>query len=189
MRKNTKKHTIFKKYHHNLLWPSLVISVILMRGYHTPLSHTLTHSLILSSCTMNVSIKVDVSTAEEVSVTVDIILTHQTVHVSWPQERHKVDIGDRSDGHGWVSWWSLMTLYGHWWSWSSVRSHGHRWKVMVIGSMSSSWMMVNERKAIYDSHGHGWEDLNSHGWEVMGEKSSDQTWWSWVIVMDDGRMW
>ena len=132
MRKNTKKHTIFKKYHHNLLWPSLVISVILMRGYHTPLSHTLTHSLILSSCTMNVSIKVDVSTAEEVSVTVDIILTHQTVHVSWPQERHKVDIGDRSDGHGWVSWWSLMTLHGHWWSWSSVRSHGHRVYVILM---------------------------------------------------------
>ena len=95
--KNTKKHTIFKKYHQNLFWPSLVvsiisvISVILMRGYHTLI---LSYSLILPSCTMDVSIKVDVS------IIVDIILTHQIVHVSWPQERPKVDIGDHSDGHG-----------------------------------------------------------------------------------------
>ena len=114
MHKNTKKHTIFKKYHQNLFWPSLVvsiisvISVILMRGYHTLiLSYSLTLILILSPCTMDVSIKVDVS------IIVDIILTPQTVHVSWPQERPKVDIADHSDGHGWVSWWSLRTLHGH----------------------------------------------------------------------------
>ena len=105
--KNTKKHTIFKKYHQNLFWPSLVvsiisiISVILMRGYHTLI---LSHSLILSPCTMDESITVDVSS------TVDIILTPRIVHVSWPQERHKVDIGDHSDGHGWVSWWSWVSV-------------------------------------------------------------------------------
>ena len=112
--KTPKKHTIFKKYHQNLFWPSLVvsiisvISVILMRGYHTLiLSYSLTLILILSPCTVDVSIKVDVS------IIVDIILTPQTVHVSWPQERPKVDIADHSDGHGWVSWWSLRTLHGH----------------------------------------------------------------------------
>ena len=126
MHKNTKKHTIFKKYHQNLFWPSLVvsiisiISVILMRGYHTLI---LSHSLILSPCTMDESITVDVSS------TVDIILTPRIVHVSWPQERHKVDIGDHSDGHGWVSWWSWVSVLMV----MGECPDGHRGHFMVIG--------------------------------------------------------
>lgn len=112
--KNTKKHTIFKKYPQNLFWPSLVlsiisiISVILMRGYHT---HTLSHShtlLMHSGCVYQSG-----------------CVYHSGHHTHPSNSPCELTTRETQSGHWWPFWWSWGECPdGHWghfmvigWSW------------------------------------------------------------------------
>ena len=107
--KTPKKHTIFKKYPQNLFWPSLVvsiisiISVILMRGYHTLilsysltliLSHSHTHTLTMHSGCVYQS----------------RCVYHSGHHTHPSNSPCELTTRETQSGHCWPFWWSWVSV-------------------------------------------------------------------------------
>ena len=146
-----------------------------MRGYHTPLSHTLTLSYSYSPHAQWMCLSKWMCQPQR------MCLSRWTSYSPIKQSMW----ADHKRDPKWTSVTILMVMGecpdGRWWHFMVIGDRGHGWEVMVIGCMSSSWMMVNERES------HLWWSWSWVRSQVI--RPDDHESWSWMMVGCDSHKW